>query len=84
MTFYAGRPHDRSSKGLCRRDIADCMVPRRHNADLMVIEKSSGGLADTERGEIVAAHDGPEQEGCRLQEPVKVIRGDPRQMRYKC
>ena len=84
MAFYAGRPHDRSSKGLCRRDIADCMVPWGHNADLMVIEKSFGSLTDTERGEIVAAHDGPEQEGCRLQEPVKVIRGDPRQMRYKC
>ena len=39
----------------------------------MVIEKSLGSLADTERGEIIAAHDGQEQEGCRLQEPVKVI-----------
>ena len=58
MAFYAGRPHDRSSKGLCRRDIADNIVPWGHNADLMVIEKSFSGLADTERSEIIAAHDG--------------------------
>ena len=73
MAFYAGRPHDRSSKSLCRRDIADNIVPWGHNTDLMVIKKSFGGFADAERGEIIAAHDEQEQEGCRLQESMKVI-----------